>query len=65
MVEYNGVDPSSGDGDKSVENLSKIKKLSKSPKSLKGLKNLQKLLVWKNIYQTTDLLSVYRCKKLY
>ena len=44
MVEYDGIDASSGDG-KLVEKL--LKSYQKS-KNLKGLKNLQKPSVWRN-----------------
>ena len=56
MVKYKEVDGDrSGAVGKSFKKLSKVEELSKSPKSLKGLKNLQRLLVWRNIYQSTNL----------
>ena len=36
----------------------KVEELSKSPKSFKGLKNLQRLLVRRNVYQSTDPPSI-------
>ena len=38
----------------------KVKKLSKSPKNLKGLKKLRRPPVRRNVYQSTDPLSVHR-----
>ena len=36
----------------------KVEESSKSPKRLKGQKDLQKSPVWKNVYQSTDTLSI-------
>ena len=46
-----------------LKNCQKVEESSKILKSLKDLKNLQKLLVWRNVYQNTNLLSM-RYKKL-
>ena len=69
MIKYEEINGGRSDTmGKSVKKLSKsdqkFEKLSKCLKSLKGLKNLQKPLFWRNIYQSTDPLSVYRYKEL-
>ena len=53
MVKYKEVD-----GGKSGAGGKLVKKLSKSPKSLGGLKNLERLSDWRNVYQSTDFLSI-------
>ena len=64
MVKYNEVDGGkSGADSKSIKKLSKIQKIVKKSKSFKDLKNLQQPLVWRNVYQSTNLPSI-RYKEL-
>ena len=58
VVEFNRVDAGDGAVGKLVKNLSKSRKIVKESKSFKSLKNLQRPLVWRNVYQSTNLLSL-------
>ena len=55
MVKYSKVD---GGKNSAADKLSKSRKIVKNPKNLKGLESLQRPLVWSNIYQSIDLLSI-------
>ena len=62
MVKYEEIDGGkSGVVGKSVKKLSKSRQKSrrivKEPKKLQGLKIFQRTSVWRNVYQSTGLLS--------
>ena len=50
-VKHDGFNGAEG---KSIEKSSENRRIVKESKSFKGLKNLQRLLVWRNVYQSTD-----------
>ena len=68
VVEYDEIDGEDCIVGKLVKKLSiscqKVEESSKGLKSLKGQKNLQGPLVRRNVYQSTDPLSVHKYEKL-
>ena len=55
MVEYNGVDAGGGGGNLVKKSLKSCQK----SKNLKGLESLQRLSIRRNVYQSTNSLSIW------